>query len=108
MAQADTQRKVQKFTFVVKTPDVQVREYNLAPGETLEWHRHTQVTDQFYGLDGTVLVETREPPARHEIGVGQNLTITPPTVHRTSNPTAKPCRFLLIQGIGKYDFIKAD
>ncbi len=108
MAQADTQAKGRNFSFVVKGADVQVREYNLAPGETLGWHRHSEVTDQFYGLDGTVVVETRNPPARHEVGPSQNLTITPPTVHRTSNPTSKPCRFLLIQGVGKYDFIKAD
>jgi hypothetical protein len=34
--------------------------------------------------------------------------VTPPTVHHVSNPGKKPCRFLLIQGVGKYDFVKAD
>ncbi len=107
MAQADTPSKQRNFSFVVKGADVQVREYHLAAGETLGWHRHSEVTDQFYGLEGTVLVETRDPPARHEIGPGDHFTLAPPTVHRTSNPTEKPCRFLLIQGVGKYDFINA-
>ena len=35
-------------------------------------------------------------------------TVTPPTVHHVSNPGAKPCRFLLIQGVGRYDFVKAN
>jgi mannose-6-phosphate isomerase-like protein (cupin superfamily) len=55
-----------------------------------------------------VLVETRNPPGRHEIGAGQSAAVTPPTEHHVSNPGKKLCRFLLIQGVGKYDFVKAD
>ena len=67
-----------------------------------------EVSDNYYGLEGMVLVETRNPPGRHEIGVGQCANVTPPTVHHVSNPGGKPCRFLLIQGVGKHDFVKAD
>ena len=82
-----------------------VREYTLDPGETIPWHRHTAVSDYYYGLEGTVAVETRAPAARHELGAGQAASVTPPTVHRVSNPGKAPCRFLLVQGVGAYDFI---
>jgi len=100
--------KVRHIHVVAKGADVLVREYTLDPGEAIPWHRHSEVADYYYGLEGTVLVETRNPPSRHEIAAGQSAAVTPPTVHHVSNPGKNPCRFLLIQGVGKYDFVKAD
>jgi quercetin dioxygenase-like cupin family protein len=100
--------KVRNIHVVAKSADVLVREYTLDPGETIPWHRHSEVADHYYGLEGQVLVETRAPAARHELGAGQSATVTPPTVHQVSNPAKSPCRFLLIQGVGKYDFIREE
>lgn len=100
--------KVHAIRVVAKGADVLVREYILDPGETIPWHRHTEVSDYYYGLEGVVVVETRVPPAQHEIPAGQSASVTPPTVHQVSNPGRQRCRFLLIQGVGKYDFVKAD
>jgi len=98
--------KVRRVHVVAKGTDVLVREYTLDPGETIPWHRHTEVSDYYYGLEGTVVVETRVPPARHEVTVGQSASVVPPTVHQVSNQSRQRCRFLLIQGVGKHDFVK--
>jgi quercetin dioxygenase-like cupin family protein len=109
MSQAKTQPyKVRQINVVAKGSDVLVREYTLDPGDAIPWHRHSEVSDYYCGLEGVVVVETRDPAARHEIGAGQSASVTPPTVHHVSNPGTQPCRFLLIQGVGKYDFVKAD
>jgi quercetin dioxygenase-like cupin family protein len=109
MTQAKPQPyKVHDIHVVAKGNDVLVREYTLDPGEAIPWHRHSEVADYYYGLEGTVLIETRDPPRRHEVGAGAKVTVTPPTVHHVSNPGRQRCRFLLIQGVGKYDFVKAD
>ena len=100
--------KVRSIHVVAKGTDVLVREYTLDPGEAIPWHRHSAVSDYYYGLEGMVVIETRNPAARHEVSVGQFATVRPPTVHHVSNPGAQPCRFLLIQGVGKYDFVKVD
>ena len=99
--------KVRAIHVVAKGADVLVREYTLDPGEVIPWHRHSEVADYYYGLEGVVLVETRDPPARHELAAGKSATVTPPTVHQVSNPGRQACRFLLVQGVGKYDFVKA-
>ena len=99
--------KVRAIRVVAKGADVLVREYTLDPGETIPWHRHTEVSDYYYGLEGIVVVETRVPQARHEIPTGQSASVTPPTVHQVSNQSGQRCRFLLIQGVGKHDFVKA-
>ena len=107
MSQAKPQPyKVRDIHVVAKGSDVLVREYTLDPGEAIPWHRHSEVSDYYYGLEGTVLIETREPAARHQVGAGQSATVTPPTVHHVSNPGTRSCRFLLIQGVGKYDFVR--
>ena len=109
MSQAKPQPyKVRDIHVVARGADVLVRAYTLDPGEAIPWHRHSEVSDYYYGLEGTVVIETRNPPARHQVGVGQSVTVTPPTVHHISNPGAQRCRFLLVQGVGKYDFVKAD
>lgn len=100
--------KVRDIRVVAKGADVLVREYTLDPGEAIPWHSHSAVSDHYFGLDGVVLIETRNPAARNSIGTGQSVTVTPPTVHHVSNPGTQPCRFVLVQGVGKYDFVKAD
>src|SRR5438552_7906411 len=91
--------KVRDIHVVAKGADVLVREYTLDPGEFIPWHRHSEVSDYYYGLAGELLVETRNPEARHAVGPGQTVTVNPPTLHHISNPGSEPCRFLLIQGV---------
>lgn len=100
--------QAKKISVVAKGADVLVREYVLDPEEFVPWHHHTSVTDRYYGLEGTVLIQTRAPAARHELHPGESAIVTPPTVHHVSNPSGKPCRFLLIQGVGQYDFVKEE
>lgn len=98
--------QVKKVAIIAKGADVLVREYLLGPGESIPWHHHTQVTDHYYCLDGSVRIETRAPAACNELKPGENAVVTPPMAHHVSNPAGEPCRFLLIQGVGSYDFIK--
>ena len=88
--------------------DMQFVEITLDPGEAIPWHHHSEVADYYYGLEGVVLVETRDPAARHEIRVGQSAKVEPPSAHHVSNPGRSPCRFLLVQAVGKYDFVREE
>lgn len=109
MSEVQAQRyQVKKISVIAKGADVLVREYVLGHGEFIPWHHHTQVTDHYYSLEGEVLIETRAPDARRELNPGESATVIPPTVHHVSNSSDKPCRFLLIQGVGKYDFVKEE
>lgn len=100
--------KVRNIHVVAKGADVLVREYTLDAGEAIPWHHHSKISDYYYGLEGTVLIETRSPAARHELAAGQSAKVTPPTAHHVSNPGRATCRFLLVQGGGAYDFVKED
>jgi quercetin dioxygenase-like cupin family protein len=99
--------KVRNIYVVARGSDVLVREYTLGPGEAIPWHRHSEVHDYYYALEGKVLIETREPSAHHELAAGESAHVSPWTIHQVSNGGTQLCRFLLVQGVGKYDFVPA-
>jgi quercetin dioxygenase-like cupin family protein len=86
--------------------DVQARLFTLAPGETIPWHFHSAVTDWYFVLKGTLSIETRAPAERRELAIGETYHIAPKTVHLISNRSVADTRFLLVQGVGAYDFLK--
>ena len=86
--------------------DVQARVFTLAPGEVIPWHFHSAVTDWYFVLEGTLSIETRAPADRRELAVGGTYHIAPKTAHLISNRSEADTRFLLVQGVGPYDFLK--
>jgi quercetin dioxygenase-like cupin family protein len=88
--------------------DVQVRVFTLTDGEEIPWHYHSESTDHYFVLRGKLTIETRSPHHRHRLDVGESYKILPGTAHHISNESAAECQFLLVQGVGKYDWQKAD
>ena len=86
--------------------DVQARVFSLAPGEVIPWHFHSVVTDWYFVLEGMLSIESRPPAARRELAVGATYHIAPKTAHLISNRSEADTRFLLVQGVGPYDFLK--
>jgi quercetin dioxygenase-like cupin family protein len=85
--------------------DVQARVFTLAPGEEIPWHFHSAVTDWYFVLEGTLSIETRAPRGSHTLAIGERFSIRPKTAHLVSNRTQANLRFLLVQGVGAYDFM---
>jgi len=98
--------EVKSVETIVSGSDVRVRLYTLAPGEAIPWHFHNEVTDRYFCLAGKLSVETRAPRDHEVLDVGGDYTIPPKTAHRISNGGERNCRFLLLQGVGQYDFQK--
>jgi quercetin dioxygenase-like cupin family protein len=86
--------------------DVQARLFTLAPGETIPWHFHSAVTDWYFVLEGALSIETRAPADHRELIAGESYHIAPKTAHVVSNRSKADTRFLLVQGVGPYDFLR--
>jgi quercetin dioxygenase-like cupin family protein len=99
---------VKNIETVVAGTDVQARIFTLAPGESIPWHRHSESTDHYFVLRGTLTITSRDPDDEHSLEIGGRYKITPGTPHLISNRGAADCSFLLLQGVGKYDFIKSE
>ena len=89
---------------VMGADGLRVQILTLASGEKIPWHYHATVSDIFIGLEGTTVVETRSPRARHELGPGEHCVVPPGTAHEASDKDGKGCRFTIVQGIGEHDF----
>lgn len=83
---------------------LRARLYTLSRGDIIPWHFHSNVIDWYFCLGGTLRIELRAPDADERITAGGRHTISPGTAHRISNGGNADCRFLLLQGVGAYDF----
>ena len=91
---------------IVRTDNVLVREMALEKDASTERHHHSEVSDYFACLTGIVRVETRNPAVVFSLHPGETAEVTPPHVHRVINIHDDRAVYLLVQGVGKYDFIK--
>lgn len=89
---------------VIKTENVFVRIMELEKGAATDWHFHTEVLDFFVCLKGALLVETKGHEKVVTLQPGQHAEVTPMKLHRVSNAGDDKAEYLLVQGIGTYDF----
>jgi len=101
----ETHYTVAGTRIVAETPDLRVVEITLAEGEQVPWHYHSTIADHFFCLEGDLTIETRAPRARHALGPGAECLIPAKTAHVVTNGGNGVCRFLLVQGIGAYDYL---
>jgi len=99
---------MQESEVIVKTDNVRVRIMSLAPREVADWHYHTQVTDDIFCLTGTILVRMKNPDKEVRLSPGQRCQIKIGRVHQLENLDDNEATYLLVQGIGKYDFNVVD
>lgn len=99
---------VKNIESVVKGQDVQARVFTLAQGEVIPWHYHEESTDHYFVLKGELTIKTRSPDDDRAIAVGGRYKIAPQVAHEISNRSGDECQFLLVQGVGKYDWNKGE
>jgi len=92
---------------LLQTDDVRVRVMTLSPGTATTWHRHSEVTDHMVGLEGRLTVMLRDPDEELELVPGRRCCVPVGRTHRVVNATREPARYLLAQGVGRYDFLPA-
>src|SRR5262245_11603702 len=81
------------------------RMFTLAPEQKIPWHHHSEVTDYYFVLRGRLTIKMRTPDKVCELQAADRHQIEPGTPHLLCNPGAIDCKFLLLQGGGKYDWI---
>ncbi|MFA7665900.1 MAG: cupin domain-containing protein [Burkholderiaceae bacterium] len=107
MATAGPNYSVEAIIEIAKSTDLWVREFTVAGGEEVPWHRHTEVQDHCYGLEGIVRVQVADTERNWEVELqpGQSCVLPAGTRHRLTCARGAQARYLLVQ-VGKYDFNK--
>ena len=80
----------------------------LAAGQSVPWHKHSEVTDSFVCLEGPMVVETRSPDRKVTLGPGQRFAVGPGIAHYVHGEAGGPCKFMIVQGVGAYDFVPVE
>jgi len=96
---------VKQTKTIMADPLIRARLFTLAPQEVIPWHRHSEVTDHYFVLEGNLTVEMRPTNLCQELNIGEHFQIMPGTDHKLANHGGSDCQFLLLQGAGPYDWI---
>ena len=89
---------------LLQTDNVSVRILELDAGGALPWHHHSEITDYIFALDGEIEVQLRSPDEKLALAPGERCEVAVGRVHRVVNLCNRKTKYLLIQGVGKYDF----
>jgi hypothetical protein len=56
---------------------------------------------------GWMIDYVQEDDDYRTLGIGERYQINAGRAHQTSNRGTRDCRFLIVQGVGRYDFLRS-
>lgn len=98
---------MKKEDILIQTDHVQVRIIELQAGDSTPFHHHSEITDNMFGISGEITVEMKNPAEKIILQPGTHCQVEPGRKHQVrNNLTTSTSKYLLVQGVGKYDFVK--
>ncbi|MBM3646359.1 MAG: cupin domain-containing protein [Alphaproteobacteria bacterium] len=86
-------------------PGFHITELQLSPTQTVPWHYHTAIADTFYVLDGEMRLFLQDPKQEIRLRPGESFTAAAGRPHLVTNAGKTSLTFLVLQGIGDYDYV---
>jgi mannose-6-phosphate isomerase-like protein (cupin superfamily) len=86
-------------------PGFRILELQLSPTQKVPWHSHTNTSDTFYVLDGELRLFLQDPKEQVNLKPGEVYVVRAARPHLVTNAGTKSLTFLVLQGIGEYDFV---
>ena len=86
-------------------PGFLITEIQLSKTQKVPWHYHNNVQDTFYVLKGNLRLFLRDPREEVRLGPSDTYSVKPRRPHLVANGGEGSATFLVLQGIGEYDFV---
>lgn len=86
-------------------PGFRISELQLSPTQTVPWHAHSEIGDTFYVLEGAMRLFLRDPEETLDLNPGDSFAVAPGRPHLVANAGETSMTILVLQGVGKYDYI---
>ena len=86
-------------------PGFRITEIQLSKTQKVPWHYHNNVQDTFYVLKGNLRLLLRDPREEVRLGPSDTYSVKPRRPHLVANGGEGSATFLVLQGIGEYDFV---
>jgi mannose-6-phosphate isomerase-like protein (cupin superfamily) len=86
-------------------PGFRIQELQISPTQQVPWHYHNNVQDTFYVLTGTIRIFMQDPKEEVRLSPGETYAVRPKRAYLVTNAGDSSATFLVLQGIGEYDFM---
>lgn len=86
-------------------PGFRITELQISPTQQVPWHYHSNVQDTFYVIEGTLRIFLQDPKEEVRLAPGETYSVAPRRPHLVTNAGERSATFLVLQGIGEYDFV---
>ena len=86
-------------------PGFRIMELQLSPTQKVPWHTHSNISDTFYVLEGQMRLFLQDPKEEVNLKPGEVHAVRPGRPHLVTNGGTKSLTFLVLQGVGEYDFV---
>ena len=86
-------------------PGFRITELQLSKTQKVPWHYHSNVQDTFYVLAGSLRIFLQDPKEEVRLAAGETYSVPPRRAHLVTNGGESSATFLVLQGIGEYDFV---
>jgi mannose-6-phosphate isomerase-like protein (cupin superfamily) len=97
--------EVERRAYHAVRPGFRIAELQIGPTQKVPWHYHNNVHDTFYVVAGSIRIFLQDPKEDVELKPGQTFAVPPKRPHLVTNAGDNSAVFLVLQGIGEYDFV---
>jgi quercetin dioxygenase-like cupin family protein len=97
--------EVERFAEHAARPGFRIAELQISVNQKVPWHFHSHVQDTFYVIQGLLRIFLRDPKEEVRLGPGETYSVKPQRPHLVTNGGDTSATFLVLQGIGEYDFV---
>jgi quercetin dioxygenase-like cupin family protein len=85
-----------------------ISELQISATQSVPWHYHTSIDDTFYVIAGRIRIHLEDPADAIELGPGETFKVNAGRPHLVRNVGSSSATFLVLQGIGEYDYVPLD
>jgi quercetin dioxygenase-like cupin family protein len=86
-------------------PGFRISELQLSPTQQVPWHFHNHIQDTFYVVAGQIRIFLRDPKEEVRLAPGQTYSVAAGRPHLVINGGEVSATFVILQGIGEYDYV---
>jgi quercetin dioxygenase-like cupin family protein len=86
-------------------PGFRISELQISATQQVPWHYHNHIQDTFYVIEGSIRIFLRQPKEEIRLGPGETCSVATRRPHLVINGGEVSATFLVLQGIGEYDYV---
>ena len=97
--------EVERRTYYGQRPGFRIGELQLSPTQRVPWHFHNNIDDTFYVIEGNIRLFLQSPDEDIRLAPGASYRVKAGRPHLVTNGGDTSATFLILQGIGEYDYV---